>query len=190
MSEPDDSKKSENIFEIMDGMLFQLNKTKRLFVIMILTILIIPPVALLAMTTIFDNPFAPNQEMLELRTKSRELNADLRQLTKTLEGLSPEERVQKIDEFLNSEKYKTVSEKIEKLSGDEMLKPTEPINHEFKPIIRGPQFIIVIISLAWLGIGIRQWLVLSKFSKKYENFKKKQLDVDKKLEDDDEGHSN
>jgi hypothetical protein len=189
MVESDDSKKSENIFEIMDGMLFQLNKTKRLFVIMILTILIIPPVALLAMTTIFDNPFVPNQEMLELRAKSRELHADLQQLTKTLEGLSPEERVQKLDEFLSSEKYKMVSEKIEKLSVEEMLqKPPDDISHEFKPIIRGPQFIIVIISLAWLGIGIRQWFVLSKFSKKYQSFKKKQLDVDKKLEDD-EGSS-
>jgi len=36
----------------------------------------------------------------------------------------------------------------------------------------------------WLGIGIRQWAVLSKWDKKYQNFKAKQKEIDKELEDD------
>ncbi|MGN6560522.1 MAG: hypothetical protein ACTHJ2_08360, partial [Candidatus Nitrosocosmicus sp.] len=36
-------KRSENIFEIMDGIIDQLNNTKRLFIAMILTVMIIPP---------------------------------------------------------------------------------------------------------------------------------------------------
>jgi hypothetical protein len=33
----------ENIFQILDGIITQLNKTKKMFIIMILTIMIIPP---------------------------------------------------------------------------------------------------------------------------------------------------
>ena len=33
------------IFEIMDGIIAQLNKTKKMFIIMILTIMIIPPIS-------------------------------------------------------------------------------------------------------------------------------------------------
>ena len=51
-----------------------------------------------------------------------------------------------------------------------------------KPI-HPPQLIIIVISLAWLGIGIRQWIVLSKWDKKYQNFKAKQKEIDEKFED-------
>jgi len=36
----------------------------------------------------------------------------------------------------------------------------------------------------WLGIGIRQWIVPSKWDKKYQNFKAKQKEIDKELGDD------
>jgi hypothetical protein len=39
------NKRRENIFEIMDNIIDQLNKTKKLFIIMIFTIMIIPPIA-------------------------------------------------------------------------------------------------------------------------------------------------
>jgi hypothetical protein len=39
------SKSKDNIFEIMDGIIAQLNKTKKMFIIMILTIMIIPPIS-------------------------------------------------------------------------------------------------------------------------------------------------
>jgi len=45
------------------------------------------------------------------------------------------------------------------------------------------QLIIFTISIIWLGIGIRQWTVLSKWDKKYQRFKAKQADIDKKLSD-------
>ena len=38
-----DNKRTENLFEIMDGIIDQLNNTKRLFIAMILTVMIIPP---------------------------------------------------------------------------------------------------------------------------------------------------
>ena len=44
--------------------------------------------------------------------------------------------------------------------------------------------IIIVISLVWLGIGIRQWIVLSKWDKKYRQFKEDQKEIDKKFQDD------
>jgi len=41
-----------------------------------------------------------------------------------------------------------------------------------------------LISLIWLGIGIRQWFVLSKWTKKYERYKELQKKIDAKLSDD------
>jgi hypothetical protein len=40
----DDNTSRESIFQIMDGIIVQLNKTKKMFIIMILTIMIIPPI--------------------------------------------------------------------------------------------------------------------------------------------------
>jgi hypothetical protein len=39
-----------------------------------------------------------------------------------------------------------------------------------------------LISLIWLGIGIRQWLVLSKWTRKYERYKELQKRIDEKLD--------
>ena len=184
----EDEKNSENIFEIMDGMLFKLNQTKRLFVIMILTILILPPIALLITTSVFDNPFRPSEAEIEFRQQTQELHLELQKITVDLEGLSPDDRAKKLDEFLSSEKYKEISAKLAALPPDELmglLKHDGPPKHEIG-FVKGPQMIIFAISAVWLGVGIRQWLVLSKFSKKYENFKKKQKDIDKKL--DEENH--
>ena len=56
MSSPKD-KDHENIFEILDGMMSQLNKTKKMFMIMILSVLILPPIAMLVMVQVFDPPY-------------------------------------------------------------------------------------------------------------------------------------
>jgi hypothetical protein len=57
------------------------------------------------------------------------------------------------------------------------------------PQIAVARTIPILISLVWLGIGIRQWFVLSKWSKKYERYKELQKRVNEKLDydDDDEG---
>jgi len=134
----------ENIFEILDGIMFQLSKTKKMFLIMILTILIIPPAALLVMSSVTEPPF---EEQLEKRLQDRLDRGGITQ-----------------DEYDN----------IKKKFGND--KPRNPIHP--------PQLIIIVISLVWLGIGIRQWIVLSKWDKKYQNFKAKQKEIDEKFEDD------
>ena len=141
----DDRKENrENIFEILDGIMFQLSKTKKMFLIMILTVLIIPPAALLVMSSVVESPF---EEQLERKLQDRLDRGGITQ-----------------DEFDN----------IKMKFGDD--KP--------RKIMHPPQMIIIIISIAWLGIGIRQWVVLSRWDKKYRNFKAKQKEIDKKFEDD------
>ena len=56
-SKDDSGEHHESIFEILDGMMYQLSQTKTIFMIMILTTLILPPTALLIMTAVFDSPF-------------------------------------------------------------------------------------------------------------------------------------
>ena len=141
-------KKHDSIFEIMDGMMFQLSKTKKMFMIMILTTLIIPPIALVAMTSALDSPFSDKfDKRLEERIKERCKQTDIPQRECAILK----------DRLLN-----TSSDKV-------LLQPA--------------QLIIFAISLIWLGIGIKQWLSLSKWDKKYQKFKERQEQVDKKLDE-------
>ncbi|CAE6487876.1 hypothetical protein [Candidatus Nitrosotenuis uzonensis] len=117
----DSEKGGGNIFKIMDEIIFQLNKTKKMFIVMILTIMIIPPVALLITYEIFDPPFE------ESRDKTQD------------DGPKPKFIIFRIIPF--------------------------------------------VISAVWLGIGIRQWIVLSRWTKKYDRYKELQEKIDKKLDD-------
>ena len=143
-SKDNSNENHESIFEILDGMMFQLGKTKKIFMIMILTTLILPPIALLVMTSVFDSPF---NEKLDERLLRHLDSGDI-----------------------TEEEYKNIKEKIiDRGRTDLFLKP--------------PQLVIFAISLIWLGIGIRQWIVISKWDKKYQRFKIKQADIDKELSD-------
>ena len=115
-----DEKSTDNIFQIMDGIISQLNKTKKMFIIMILTIMIITPITFLISAAIFAPPFEMDQKMDRDRP-----------------------------------------------------------HHKFIPI----RMIPLIVSLVWLGIGVRQWFVLSKWTKKYDRYKELQQEIDKKLDD-------
>ena len=140
----DKKENHENIFEILDGIMFQLSKTKKMFLIMILTVLIIPPAALLVVSSATERPF---EDQLEQRLQDR-LDRG---------GITQEE----FDNIKN------------KFGNDKPRKSLHP-----------PQMIIIVISLVWLGVGIRQWVVFSKWDKKYQQFKAKQKEIDKELEDD------
>lgn len=116
----------ENIFQIMDGIITQLNKTKKMFIIMILTIMIIPPIAFALTFALFGPPF-------------------------------------------HFDGNKGFSEGFDNT-------PHIP------PQIALARIVPILVSLIWLGIGIRQWFVLSKWSKKYERYKELQKRIDAKLD--------
>ena len=123
----------ENLFQIMDGIIHELNITKKIFIIMILTVMIIPPLSFAITFALFGPPF-------------------------------PFEGGSRITH--------------------ERFGPPPQFGHYFG-IAR---FVPFLISLVWLGIGIRQWFVLSKWTKRYERYKELQRKIDQKLDyDDDNG---
>jgi hypothetical protein len=42
--------------------------------------------------------------------------------------------------------------------------------------------IVAVFVVAWIAIGIRQWFVLSKWTKKYKQYKELQKKIDEKLD--------
>ncbi len=122
----DDNRPKENIFLIMDGTITQLNRTKKMFIIMILTIMIIPPISFIVTFALFGPPFPFH---------------------------------------------------------DDRMMPSERFGQgEFGPGFHAARMVPFLISLIWLGIGIRQWLVLSKWTRKYERYKELQKRIDEKLD--------
>ncbi len=126
------TRSDSSIFYIMDGIIDQLNKTKKLFIIMLLTIMIIPPIAFMLTFMLFGFPFHDNYNNW---TRNGSLEGD---------------------------------------SGP-----------GFNPSFRYLPLIPVIVVIVWLGIGIRQWFVLSKWDKKYKKYKELQEKVNEELEKDD-----
>ena len=123
-SDDDDNRSKENIFQIMDGIIAHLNRTKKLFIIMVLTIMIIPPIAFALTFALLGPPFP----------------------------------------FHDSRGTPGV------------------FGHGFNPAFGVARIIPFLISIVWLGIGIWQWFVLSKWSKKYERYKELQKKIDEKLD--------
>ena len=112
MAEPSrDKKPTENIFRIMDEIVYQLNKSKRIFIFMIVSIVIAVPVTHIATSALLGGPFMEDR----------------------YEG----------DRF------------------------GPPGGDSF----RIAQAIIAAVVIIWIVIGIRQWLVLSKWTKKYSQYK-------------------
>jgi hypothetical protein len=117
----DDNRSKENIFQIMDEIIAQLNRTKKMFIIMILTLMIIPPIAFAVTFALLGPPFPFHDRQ-------------------------------------------------------------SPDNFGPPPQIAVARIVPILVSIVWLGIGIRQWFVLSKWSKKYERYKELQKKIDEKLD--------
>jgi hypothetical protein len=131
VAKDDSNKPVENIFRAMDEIVYQLNKTKRLFILMIVSFVVIVPLThfitfLVLGETIFDGGF------------------------------------------------------------DERGPPFERGGPPDNPSFRVVQAVVVVTVLVWIGIGIRQWFLLSRWTKKYNQYKELQKKVDEKLDYDEE----
>ncbi|HKX82012.1 MAG TPA: hypothetical protein VJL54_07115 [Nitrososphaera sp.] len=126
MSDPrGGGKPSENLFHIMDGIIQQINNTKKIFVTLIVVHLIVVPAAFVVTFAIFGPPFGGGGMWWHR-------------------------------------------------GGPDLLP------FPFVPIIP------IVVVLVWLGVGIRQWYLLSKWTKKYEQYKALQKKIDEKLDYDDD----
>jgi hypothetical protein len=123
------SKSKDNIFEIMDGIIAQLNKTKKMFIIMILTIMIIPPISFAVTFALVGPPFPFHDR-----------------------GIA-----------------------------------SNSFGPNFNPVFGIARMIPFLISIVWLGVGIWQWFVLSKWTKRYQRYKELQKSIDEKLSNEDNG---
>jgi hypothetical protein len=139
----DNNKPVENIFRITDEIVHHLNQTKKMVILMIVSIVIVLPVThiitfALIGETIFSGEGPPP---LRFGDRSRDSGA----------GGGP------------------------------------PDNPAFRIV----QAVVIGTILFWIGIGIRQWFVLSKWTKKYKQYKQLQKKIDEKLDYDrepDEGN--
>ena len=123
MSEPGKTgKPSENIFRIMDEIVYQLNKSKRLLIIMIVATIIAVPATHIITYAVLGDSFSG--------------------------GDFPRDR----------------------------FGPPQGASFGIS------QAVVIGIVLLWIGIGIRQWLVLSKWTKKYCQYKELQKKIDEKLD--------
>ena len=136
-----DSRHHENIFELMDGIIDQLNNTKRLFIAMILTVMIIPPLVFII--------------TFELIASS-----------------NPTSSPPPVDIGHHKGEHR----------GGGLLGAN--------PLFTITRDVPLIIGIIWLGVGIRQWIVLSKWNKKYQRYKELQKKIEEKMDDEDNSYSN
>jgi hypothetical protein len=125
----DNDKPVENIFRAMDEIVHQLNMTKRLFLLMILSfVIIVPATHIISIAVLGGESFFDRNE------------------------------------------------------GPPFERGGPPDNPSFRVV----QAVVAGTVLVWIGIGIRQWFVLSKWTKKYKQFKELQKKVDEKLDYDED----
>jgi len=166
----------------MDGIIDQLNKTKKLFIIMLLTIMIIPPIAFMLSFMLFGFPFHDDSQN---GGNGWWWNDGGRE-----DGRHVGMHASRNDEIGSIGAGDSSSSNInnsEQTFGEipSNTKPWEEGSNS-NPSFRYLPLIPVIVVLVWLGIGIRQWFVLSKWDKKYKKYKEMQKKIDEKLDKDDD----
>jgi hypothetical protein len=132
-----------NLFKIIDMIVFELNRTKRMFIIMILSVMIIPPVSLFITSVIFVPPFERGGDGGRIGPGGGDGA-----------GPPPDRTTGFLERFFSTRN------------------------------------VPLLISIIWLGVGIRQWFVLSKWTKRYEQYKKRRDEADRKFDESISGSSN
>ena len=95
--------------------------------------------------------------------------------------MQPSEKEKELQSLLNSVEYKNTVNRIDELSQNELnLISNDPKNNLYKKEIR---LVTFILSIIWIILGIRQYIVLSSWGKRYNKFKKQQDEIDKKFDE-------
>jgi hypothetical protein len=175
-----DSDHTNSIFQIMDRIMKELNKTKKIFVFMFFSMMILPVTTIIIFMYTFDDP---KIDRGELRANIQEFNLISQKFKSQmiqLENLAYSGKQKELQSLLNSQEYKQTIKRIDELSQNELkLINDEPKNNLYKKEIR---LITFILSLIWIILGIRQYTILSSWGKKYNRFKKQQEEIDKKID--------
>ena len=169
-----------SIFQIMDGIMNELNKTRKIFVFMFFSMMILPVTAIIIFMYTFDEPRVDRDELQANIQEFNTLSQKLKNQMTTFENLQPDRQEQELQSLLNSEEYKQTINRIDELSQNELeLISNEPKTNLYKKEIR---LITFILSIIWIVLGIRQYIILSNWGKRYNKFKRQQEEIDKKLD--------
>ena len=129
-ADPIKDKPVENIFRITDEIVHQLNKTKKMVILMIISIVIVLPAThIITFALIGDMAFDDSDG-----------------------------------------------------GGPPWFDRSDDGGPPNNPAFRVVQAVVIGTVLFWLGIGIRQWFVFSKWTKKYKQYKDLQKKIDEKLD--------
>jgi Ca2+/Na+ antiporter len=177
----DPSNKDHNsIFQIMDGIMSELNKTRKVFVFMFFSMMILPVTAIIIFMYTFEEPRVDRDELQANIQEFNTLSQKLKNQIITFENLQPDRQEQELQSLLSSEEYKQTINRIDELSQNELeLISNEPKNNLYKKEIR---LITFILSIIWIILGIRQYIILSNWGKRYNKFKRQQEEIDKKFD--------
>ena len=170
----------KSIFKIMDRIMKEVNKSKKIFMFMFFSMMILPVTTIIVFIYTFDNPTYDRKEFRE-NIKEYDLVAQrLNNYLAELENLPQDQKGKKLEIILNSVEYKKTKDELNALSQTEIKNIiSDTKNTLYKKEIR---IITFILSIIWIALGIRQYIVLSSWSKKYNNFKKEQEEIDKRLD--------
>lgn len=130
----DNNKPVENIFRITDEIVHHLNQTKKMVILMIVSIVIVLPITHIITFALIGETIFSGEGPPPLRFDDRSGGGG--------GGGGPPD----------------------------------------SPAFRIVQAVVIGTILFWIGIGIRQWFVLSKWTKKYKQYKQLQKKIDEKLD--------
>jgi hypothetical protein len=116
--------RDENLFQIIDGIIDQLNQTKKMFILMILSAMIIVPLSFAVTFAFFGPPFE--------------------------------------DRWWHG--------------------GPGPGHIPGGPAFGAARLVPIVLVVVWLIIGLRQWLILNKWTARYEAYKELQRKIDEKLD--------
>jgi len=169
-----------SIFQIMDRIMNELNHTRKIFVFMFFSMMILPVTTIIIFMYTFDDPKIDRGELQTNIRESSSLSQKLKNQMVQLESLSPSEKEKELQLLLNSLEYKNTINRIDELAQNELnLVSNDPKNNLYKKEIR---LVTFILSIIWITLGIRQYIILSSWGKRYNKFKKQQEEINKKFD--------
>ena len=147
----------------------ELNKTRKIFVFMFFSMTILPVTTIIIFMYTFDDP---KIDRVVLKTNIQEsslLTQKLKNQMIQLENLPPSENEKELQLLSNSQEYKNTVNRIDELSQNELnLISDDPKNNLYKKEIR---LVTFILSIIWIILGIRQYIILSSWGKRYKKLK-------------------
>jgi hypothetical protein len=169
-----------SIFQIMDRIMTELNHTRKIFVFMFFSMMILPVTTIIIFMYTFDDPKIDRVELQTNIQESSSLSQKLKNQMIQLESLPPSEKEKELQLLLNSREYKNTINRIDELAQNELnLVSNDPKNNLYKKEIR---LVTFILSIIWIILGIRQYIILSSWGKRYNKFKKQQEEINKKFD--------